>query len=139
MSQLESVIPLLESLVLDWTANRRDSLRARNRSPYAAPHSAYPCRGDDSWRLIAFFSNEEGIALCHCLGEAQRVTDPRFDTLLGRKQNEDELDRLVAEWTSGRSAEDVMTNFKSDGVSSGSVLNWEGLGNDPSWGTEATT
>ncbi len=33
MSQLESVIPLLESLVLDWTANRRDSLRARNRRP----------------------------------------------------------------------------------------------------------
>ncbi len=52
----------------------------------------------------------------------------------GREQNEDELDRLVAEWTSGRAGEDVMTNFQSDGVSSGNVLNWEGLVNNPQLG-----
>ena len=111
MSQLESVIPLMEPLVLDWTANGRDFLRAGNRSPYAAPHDAYPCRGDDSWCVIAVFSDEEWKALCCCMGDPQRATDPRFDTLLGRKQNEDELDRLVAEWTSARSAEEVMTTL----------------------------
>ena len=134
MSQLESVIPLMEPLVLDWTANGRDFLRAGNRSPYAAPHGAYPCREDDSWCVIAVFSDEEWKALCRCMGDPQRATDPSFGTLLGRKQNEDELDRLVAEWTSARSAEEVMTTLQSGGVSAGSVLNGEGLVNDPQLG-----
>ena len=66
-----------------------------------------------------------------CMGEPQWAMDPRFDTLLGRKQHEDDLDALVAEWTSTQSADEVMTGLQAAGVPSGVVHNGEGLINDP--------
>ena len=134
MSQLESVIPLMEPLVLDWTANGRDFTRSGNRVPNAAPHGAYPCRGDDSWCVIAVFSDGEWQALRSCMGDPQWAAESRFDTLLGRKQNEDELDRLVAQWTSTQSADEVMAALQAFGVPSGTIRNGEGLINDPQLG-----
>ena len=131
LSQLESVIPLLAPLVLDWTANGRDAVRSGNRCVQAAPHGAYPCRGDDSWCAIAVFTDEEWQAFRHCIGAPPWAQDPRFSTLPGRKENEDELDLLVGQWTRERSAEEVMTALQAGGVPAGRVLNGQGLINDP--------
>ncbi len=131
MSQLESVIPLLAPLILDWTANGRDAVRAGNRCSYAAPHGAYPCRGDDTWCTIAVFTEEEWQTFCRCIGSPQWTEDTKFATLLGRKKNEDELDRLVSGWTRGRTEEEVMATLQAAGVPAGKVLSGEGMINDP--------
>ena len=46
-----------------------------------------------------------------------------FATLDKRKRNEDELEKLVAEWTVKHSAEDVMRMMQSAGVAAGIVQN----------------
>ena len=51
------------------------------------------------------------------------ATDPRFGTLLARKEHEEELDRIVNEWTSKHTAQDVMALMQSAGVPAGMVEN----------------
>ena len=49
------------------------------------------------------------------------VTDPRFSTVLGRKDNENMLDAFIQEWTFTRTAEDVMVQMQTAGVPAGVV------------------
>jgi len=57
--------------------------------------------------------------------------DPRFATLLSRLENRDDLDRAIEEWTTGRSAEDVMTTLQQAGIAAGSVSDGRALVEDP--------
>ncbi len=53
--------------------------------------------------------------------------DTRFTTLPARKENEDELDRLVEEWTINYPAEEVMTMMQASGVGAGVLQTGEDL------------
>ena len=97
----------------------------------AAPHGVYPCNGDDRWAAFAVFTDEEWQAFCKVIGDPEWTREERFKTLNGRKENEDELDRLVTEWTRGYTAEQVMTMMQSAGVSAGVVQSPEDLYSDP--------
>jgi len=55
------------------------------------------------------------------IGKPALAGDARFATLLARKENEDELDRLVNEWTGSRTAEEVMSLMQAAGVAAGVV------------------
>ncbi|HUV53391.1 MAG TPA: CoA transferase, partial [Dehalococcoidia bacterium] len=57
--------------------------------------------------------------------------DSKFATLLGRKRNEDELDKLVGEWTINYTAEEVMTLMQAKGVPAGVVYTIEDAFNCP--------
>ena len=53
--------------------------------------------------------------------------DPKFSTLLARKENEEELDRITNEWTMKHTAEDVMNKMQKAGVAAGVVETGEDL------------
>jgi benzylsuccinate CoA-transferase BbsF subunit len=57
--------------------------------------------------------------------------DHRFATFRARKENEDELDALVAEWTTGYTAEQVMAMMQAEGVPAGVAQTAEDVHNDP--------
>ncbi len=121
MSQYENGMHFLAPLILDYVVNRRVANRMGNRSSRAAPHGAYRCRGEDRWCAIAVFTNEEWRILCRAIGNPAWTDSPRFSTLQARKENEDELDRLVEEWTVNHPAEEVMTMMQAVGVGAGVV------------------
>ncbi|MFC2034467.1 CaiB/BaiF CoA transferase family protein, partial [Chloroflexota bacterium] len=58
-SQGEASLHFLGPLLLDYSVNKRVATRMGNRYPYAAPHNAYRCRGEDRWCAIAVFTDEE--------------------------------------------------------------------------------
>ena len=130
-SQYECALQFLSPLILDYTVNKRVAERQGNLHPYAAPHGAYPCRGDDRWCAIAVFSGQEWEALCGVLGHREWVKDSRFATLLSRKQNENELNRLVSECTINFTAEKLMARLQAAGVSAGVVQNCKDILFDP--------
>jgi len=90
-----------------------------NRLTYAAPHGAYRCRGEDRWCVIAVFTDEEWESFCRVIGNPAWSNDSKFTTLLARKKNEEELDRLVEEWTINYSPEEVMSMMQAAGVPAG--------------------
>ena len=132
MSQYEAGIQFMAPLVLDCGVNKRIATRMGNKCPYAAPHNAYRCQGEDRWCAIAVFTDEEWESFCKVIGSPELSEDPRFATLRARKQNEEELDRLVNEWTVEHTAEEVMNMMQEAGVAAGVVETGEDLmENDP--------
>ncbi|MCP4039899.1 MAG: CoA transferase [bacterium] len=71
-----------------------DTPRTGNRSLYFAPSGIYKCK--DGKVVITCFSQKFFENLCRAL-DRDWVSDPRFATIDARKQNEDELDRVLEE------------------------------------------
>jgi benzylsuccinate CoA-transferase BbsF subunit len=132
MSQYENGVHYLSPIILDYVVNQQVATRMGNRSSYAAPHGAYRCRGEDRWCAIAVFTDEEWQSFTGVIGNPALPNDSRFATLSARKENEDELDRLVEEWTIDHSPEEVMHLMQAAGVAAGVLQTGEDLlENDP--------
>jgi len=121
LAQFEAAIHFLGAWYLDYFFNGRVTPAQGNKEPNAAPHNAYPCRGDDRWCVIAVYTDEEWKNFCDVIGNPPWTNDPKFSTLLARKENEDELDRLIGEWTKDYLAEEVMHLMQARGVAAGVV------------------
>ncbi len=96
-----------------------------------APHSAYPCSGDDQWCAIAVGTDEQWDALRRAIGDPDWARDARFRTAEGRVAHQDEIDHHLGEWTSGKSAQDVMAILQSVDVPAGVVQRSGDLLRDP--------
>ena len=114
-------------LILDYAVNQQVASRMGNRLSHAAPHGAYRCRGEDRWCAIAVFTDEEWQSFSKVVGNPTLTNNPKFSTLPARKENEDELDRLVEEWTINHSPEEVMSLMQAAGVAAGVVATGEDL------------
>jgi benzylsuccinate CoA-transferase BbsF subunit len=150
MAQIASAATALETGILDYTVNGRILERDGNRLPHAAPHACYRCKSkgetapdvtpadppppaySDRWCVITVFTDKQWRAFCDVLGNPMWTADEKFSSLPARKENEDELDRLIEEWTIQRPAEEVMMLMQQAGVPAGVVQNGEDvLVNDP--------
>lgn len=138
LSQVEAGLVLTGPALLDYSINnrkyRRPDYPPGNRSihPAVAPHGTYRCQplplpidppADDRWCVITVFNEEEWKALCRVMGDPEWTKDPRFTDMFNRKQNENELDRLIEEWTKQHTAEEVMNACQEAGVPCGVVQN----------------
>lgn len=131
ISQLEAAVHFLAPMILNYTVNGEEGTRKGNRCPDAAPNGVYPCKGDDEWCAISVITEEDWCHFCKAIGNAAWTKDPRFSSLSRRKENEDELDRKVSEWTIHFGAEEVMTYLQGYGVAAGVVQRSCDLVQDP--------
>ncbi|MCL4370508.1 MAG: CoA transferase [Chloroflexi bacterium] len=120
-AQYENGLQFIGASLLDYSSNGNLATRMANRSREAAPHGAYRCRGEDRWCVLSCSSDEEWRKLCAVMGQGPLGTDARFATLAARKQNEEELDQIIAAWTSRQEAEQVVDGLQSAGLRSAPV------------------
>jgi len=133
VSQFEASLHFLSPILLDYFVNGRVCPRMGNSHDYAAPHGVYRCRGDDRWCAISVMNDTQWQALCKIM-EAHRLTWPKeekFSTLLGRKENEPELNCFIERWTVEHTAEEVMTCLQKAGIPASVVETAQDLLNDP--------
>lgn len=130
IAQLETAIHFLSPQMLDYTVNGRIGSREGNRCPYACPHGVFPCRDEDSWCAIAVSTDDEWHSFKQVVDKPW-TEDIKFSTLLDRKRNEGELDRLISEWTVGFTAERLMELMQNAGVLAGVVKSAEDIISDP--------
>ena len=131
LSQFETALYFIMPGILEYVSSGREPSRIGNSSPYAVPHGVYPCQGDDRWCTIAVFNDEEWMNLCRVIGRPEYIEDPRFNTLLNRKKHEDEINKLLSDWTAGFTAEEVMARMQAAGVPAGVVKNTADVYDDP--------
>ena len=131
LSQYESGLQFMAPALLDYEVNGRVMTRLGNRSRYAAPHGAYPCRGEDRWCVIAVCAEDEWRAFCRATGHPEWGADARFGSLAARKAHEDELDVLIGAWTRDRTPQEVMETLQPAGVRAGMVNRLSDLFADP--------
>jgi crotonobetainyl-CoA:carnitine CoA-transferase CaiB-like acyl-CoA transferase len=113
--QAQQMLPALIEQQLTGHPPRRSG----NRVPDFAPHGVFPCAGEDRWIAIACEDDVQWRKLAR-LVETQ---DVRFATLADRKTLEDELERIIAEWTRPQDAFVLMEQLQSEGIAAGVVQN----------------
>ena len=131
LSQLDSSVSLIGDAILGFEMNRRNPARRGNRHPYMAPHGIYPCAADDEWVAIAVGSDNEWQRLCGAIGMPKLAQDSRFADVLSRWKRQDELDRLLGEWTKDKSGYEIMEALQGVGVAATPVNSAEMIFDDP--------
>ena len=131
LAHLEATVAAFGDVMTEFDATGRVPARNGNRSPTAAPHGCYRCRGDDRWIAIAVDGDEQWRALCRVADGAAWTRDPRFATRAARLTAVDALDAAVESWTSTHDAAALMTRLQAAGVAAGVVQTVADLAVDP--------
>jgi benzylsuccinate CoA-transferase BbsF subunit len=116
LSQVESTINFIGTAVTDVAIRGSDRPQSGNASPAMAPHGVFRCAGDDEWCALAVASDAEWQAFVGAAGMPELSEDPRFATASGRIAGRKELERRVAAWFAGQSADDAARTLRTAGV-----------------------
>lgn len=122
VSSVEAAMTHIGDVFMDYSMNGRVWPRMGNRHPSMAPHGLYRCKGEERWVTIACQTEEEWQNLCKVMGNPPWTKEERFSDPLSRWKNQDELDKLIEEWTKERDHCEVMHLLQQAGVTAGAVL-----------------
>ena len=122
VSQQESSVALMGPEVLAYQMTGQEPERRGNRSGWYAPANSYRCAGEDRWVTIAATNQDQWRSLAQAMDADGLADDPRFDTNEARRENHDDLDRIISEWTIGLEAYDLTRKLQRLGVPAGPVL-----------------
>ncbi len=131
LSSSDSMSVLIGDVLMDYLANGRVQSRKGNLDEFMAPHNCYRCKGEDEWVSIAVATGEEWAALCEVLGNPGWAKEQRFLTASARWQNQEELDRLIEQWTRNYSHYEVMEMLQEAGVAAMPCFNAEEVYKNP--------
>jgi len=131
VAQTEALPTLIPEVIMEYVMNGRFRPTMGNRDEIMAPHQCYKCKGEDNWVAIAVGTDEEWSALCRAMGNPDWSKEQRFSDQYSRWQNQEELDKLITEWTKNFAHYEVMQKLQEVGVAAGPSLNMEELVNDP--------
>ena len=97
--------------ILEWTIAGYDRLgvvrgREGNRLSTSAPLDNYPT-ADGRYVCLVAGSDANYARLCHAMERTDLIDDPRFATLAERAGRADEINGIVADWTSSLTASEV--------------------------------
>jgi benzylsuccinate CoA-transferase BbsF subunit len=115
-SQFETSIHFFAPPLMDYKTNGNIMKRNGNRLFSAAPHGVYQCQGDDNWVAISVTDEEQWKKFFQAIGNPDLSTQTEFATLGDRKNNEDRLDKLVSDWTTDKTREQVESILQKAGV-----------------------
>jgi crotonobetainyl-CoA:carnitine CoA-transferase CaiB-like acyl-CoA transferase len=130
-AQIEAGITFLAPAVLDYVINGWVAVRQGNRDPYMAPHGIFPCKGDDEWAAIAVRNDREWATFCDVADKPEWSADSRFAIISKRKQNEEELERLIGLWSVKHTPGEVMEMLQEAGIPAGVVATSRDFFEDP--------
>ena len=131
VAMVEVVGTHVPEAILDYSMNRRVRGSSGNRATDMAPHNCFPCKGEDKWVAITITSDEEWKAFCNAIGNPKWTEDERFIDVLYRLRNQDELERLIGEWTRKHTPNEVVEILQKAGVPAGPSLSIKELVEDP--------
>jgi crotonobetainyl-CoA:carnitine CoA-transferase CaiB-like acyl-CoA transferase len=122
LSQREVTTTMLGEHMVDYALTGRVASPLGNRHLLRVPQGVYPCQGEDMWLAISVGTEQEWYGLCQAIGQPQLAQDPRFATVLARRQQQADIDQLLSTWTQSRDHYDAMHVLQAHGVPAGAVL-----------------
>lgn len=127
----EALSCFIGEILMDAAVNGRDEGRRGNEDAIMAPHSCYPCKGEDRWVSIAVGSDAEWRALCKAMGDPAWTKGEKFADALSRWQNREALDKLVGRWTAKQTNYEVMHKLQKVGVAAFPSMSSQDIFTDP--------
>jgi crotonobetainyl-CoA:carnitine CoA-transferase CaiB-like acyl-CoA transferase len=101
-----------------------------NSVPYAAPHDAYPCRGEDEWIAVAVSSDAQWRALCELMRRPDLLESGRYASLARRNANRHELASIIGSWTRRHGKHELALLLQAAGVPAAPVNNASDVARD---------
>jgi formyl-CoA transferase len=130
VSLMESCFALLEGAVPEY--DRLGIVRQPSGTGLkgVAPSNIFKSR-DGTWMVIA--ANQDNVfrRLCDAIGRPELADDERFVTHRARGENQEELERIVADWAAQHDARDVDTKLNAAGVVCGPIHTIADIFEDP--------
>ena len=131
ISEVETLLAGMPEAIMEFTMNGRIRQPQGNRDDVMAPHGCYRCQGEDKWLALAVDSDSQWPDLCRAMGRPELIIDERFQDGFRRQQNQDALDQIINQWTTGQTATEVMTKLQKLDIAAGPVYNAEEIYQDP--------
>ncbi|MGB3602253.1 CoA transferase [Gordonia sp. (in: high G+C Gram-positive bacteria)] len=102
---------------------RPGSISARgNDDPAHAPSGVFACAGDDEWSVLTVRTDGQWAALCRVIGRPELVADQRFSTPQERLAHRNEVDGVVADWTTTRTPREVAAALQAVGIAAAPMV-----------------
>ena len=121
MSQAESFMTHLGEIYIENQINSDVRERRGNRHPNMVPSGVYRCSGDDNWVAISIRNEREWKKLCDLI-DSNIFYNPSFQKQSLRFENQDELDKIISQWTYSKTKECVMNKLQAKGIPAGAVV-----------------
>lgn len=140
-AQMQAMIHHFAEIYMDAAWNGRDSKTMGNRHPTAV-QGCYLCRGPEPteetavwggerWINITITNDEEWRGLCQVLGNPDWTKDEKFATQESRRENHDEFDAHIEEFTLLRDNFELFYVLQHHGVPAGPVQDYRDAHMDP--------
>jgi formyl-CoA transferase len=126
----ESVLNLMESMLPEWHVGGYQRERTGTTLPNVSPSNVYPTRdGEDV--LIA--ANQDTVfgRLAALMERPDLAQDQRYATHSARGEFMAELDAVIADWTKGLGADELLEALHSAGVPAGRIYKAKDMFADP--------
>jgi len=111
----ESVFAVMENLVTEYDLTGYTRERSGSILPGLAPSNVYPCAAGE---MILIGANGDRVfsRLADAMERPELKADPRFVDHPSRGAHQDELDGLIADWTSTRTLDALLELMSEHGV-----------------------
>lgn len=126
----EAVLAMMESLIPEYAIAGYQRERTGSVLPNVAPSNAYPT-ADGEMVLIAANQDTVFARLASVMGRPELAEDERYATHGARGRHQEELDGLIAEWSTTVPADELLDRLHDGAVPAGRVFQAKDLLADP--------
>jgi len=133
----DAVINFSRTAFMYQALTGRAAMRTGNRSVFGttAPSGLYPCKGggpnDYCFIYTSRAGNRHWDRLLKAIGRSDLIDNERFNTPEKRWDNQDEIDKMLTEFTRNRTKQEVMTVLGEAGIPAGAVYDTMEITQDP--------
>lgn len=126
----EAVLAMMESLIPEWALADYQRERSGPVLPNVSPSNVYPTRDGE---MILIAANQDTVfeRLSSVMGQPELAKDERFSSHSARGRYMEELDVIIAEWTSGIDATELLELLSDGGVPAGRIYKAKDMLEDP--------
>jgi crotonobetainyl-CoA:carnitine CoA-transferase CaiB-like acyl-CoA transferase len=125
-TMVESALNVAAEMVVEYSRNGIELRRNGNRGSGACPQGVYRCKGDDEWVALAATDDAARVSLAKLIGQNQLGRDEA-----GWRAQDDEIDKLISDWTDRRSLPEAVSALRARGVAAAAVTAPAALLSDP--------
>jgi len=123
---IEPLARLIETATLTYSHLGRIPGRVGNLLPASAPRNAYRT-SDGKWLAISSASPNIALRVFRAIGRPELVDDPEYADPVNRQARALDVDRLVADWVSGRTLAEAIAVFEAAEVAAAPVYDAQQL------------
>jgi formyl-CoA transferase len=126
----EAVLALMESLLPEWQIAGYERERTGSTLPNVSPSNVYPT-ADGEMVLVAANQDTVFKRLAEVMGRPEFITDERYATHGARGAHMEELDLIIAQWTTTLTADELLGKLHAGGVPAGRIFRAKDMFADP--------